>query len=184
MTERANQLHLTADRQISELLAFISTLDEAGSRRPCPGRERLGDGTVAACARHTADNYQRIADFLTTSDGMSTRHGASPHGGHRIPRFLRSGGHGPESHRQNGSDAASHDAPYTADKTHLVLVARQLSTTRESIGRIADLTDGQLDAIPPEGAFRFCDGHRTIEQVLASLLKHQAHQLDSLRAVV
>jgi hypothetical protein len=29
MTERGNELHPTADRQISELLGFISTLDEA-----------------------------------------------------------------------------------------------------------------------------------------------------------
>src|SRR5262249_60429534 len=95
MTERANQLRMTADRQIAELLGFILTLDEADSRRPCPGREKLGDGTVAACARHTADNYQRIADFLTTSDGMSATHAPSPHGGDPVPRFLASSGHGP-----------------------------------------------------------------------------------------
>jgi hypothetical protein len=184
MTERANQLHLTADRQISELLGFISTLDEAGSRRPCPGREKLGDGTVAACARHTADNYQRIADFLTTRDGMPTQREPSPHGGHRIPRFLRSRGHGPESHPANGSGDASHDGSYTADNTDLVLVAGQLSTTRERLGQIAEFNDSQLGAIPPDGAFRFCDGHRTLEQVLTSMLKHQAHQLDSLKAVV
>ena len=184
MTERANQLHLTADRQISELLGFISTLDEAGSRRPCPGREKLGDGTVAACARHTADNYQRIAAFLTTSDGMSGRHAPSQRGGHRISRFLRSLGHGPETHPENGSDAAPHDGPYTADNTDLVLVAGQLSTTRERLGQIAEFNDSQLGAIPPDGAFRFCDGHRTLEQVLTSLLKHQAHQLDSLKAAV
>ena len=184
MTERANQLHLTADRQIAELLGFISTLDEAGSRRPCPGREKLGDGTVAACARHTADNYQRIADFLTTSDGMSAGHEPSQHGGHRIPRFLRSRGHGPESHPENGSDDASHDGPYTADTTDLVLVTRQLTTTRERLGQIAQFTDSQLDAIPRDGAFRFCDGHRTLEHVLTSLLRHQAHQLDSLKAGV
>ena len=184
MTERANQLHLTADRQISELLGFISTLDQAGARRPCPGREKLGDGTVAASARHTADNYQRIATFLTTSDGMSARYEGSEHGGHLIPRFLRSRGHGPASHPENGSDHASHGGPYTAENTDLVLVARQLSTTRERIGQIAQFTDRQLDAIPPEGTFRFCDGQRTLEQVLASLLKHQAHQLDSLKTPV
>jgi hypothetical protein len=184
MSERATRLHLTADRQISELLGLISTLDEDSSRRPCPGREKLGDGTVAACARHAADNYQRIAAFLATSDRISAGHEPSQHGGHRMPRFLRSRGHGPESHAGDGSGAAFNDGPYTADNTDLGLLARQVSTTRERIGRIAELTDNQLAAIPPEGTFRFCDGYRTVEQVLASLLKHQAHQLDALKATV
>src|SRR6516164_2669297 len=68
MTERTSQLHATADEQIGELLDLISTIDEATARRPCPGREKLGDGTVAANARHTADNYQRIAAFLSETD--------------------------------------------------------------------------------------------------------------------
>jgi hypothetical protein len=54
-------------------------------------------------------------------------------------------------------------------------VVGQLSASRDTLGQIAELTDTQLDAIPPDGSFRFCDGHRTLEQVLASLLKHQAH---------
>lgn len=186
MTERANQLHLSADRQIGELLSLIWTLDEDSSRRPCPGREKLGDGTIAASARHTADNYQRIATFVTASDRMPTGHEPSQHGGHRQPRFLRSHGHRPASHAENGSYTAIHDGPgpYTVENTDLVLVARQLSTTRESIGQIAQFTDDQLDTVPPEGAFKFCDGQRTLEQVLASLLKHQAHQLDALKAAV
>jgi hypothetical protein len=182
MTERSNQLHLTADRQIAELLELISTLDDDSSRVPCPGREKLGDGTVAACVRHTADNYQRIAAFVTTSDQMSARHEPCQHGGHRRPRFLRSMGHGPASHSENGSDAASHDGPYTADNTDLAFVTAQLSTTRDILEQIAELSDSQLDAIPPEGTFRFCDGQRTLEQVLSSLLAHQAHQLDALKA--
>jgi hypothetical protein len=183
MTERANQLRLTADRQITDLLDMISTLDEDSSRMPCPGREKLGDGTVAACARHTADNYQRIAAFVTTSDRKSDE--PSEPGGHRRPRFARSLGHGPtRGHDENGSEPALHDGPYTADDTDLALVTRQLSTTRETLRKIAELTDSQLDAVPPEGAFRFCDGQRTLDHVLASLLKHQARQLDALKAVI
>jgi hypothetical protein len=101
MTERANQLHLTADRQIAELLGVIFTLDEDTSRLPCPGREKLGDGTVAACARHAADNYQRIAGFVITGAGMSDE--PIEHGGHRKPRFARSRGHGPQGSRRVGT---------------------------------------------------------------------------------
>ncbi len=141
-------------------------------RRPCPGREKLGDGTIGAAARHTADNYERIADFVQTSDRMST----AAHGGHRIPRFLRALGHGPQDHAPQDHDA---DQPngYTAENIDLDAVVAQLNASRAALGRIAELTDSQLDAIPPKDSFRFCDGQRTLEQVLASLLKHQAHQL-------
>jgi hypothetical protein len=61
-------------------------------------------------------------------------------------------------------------------------VAKQLSDSRDTLEKISELTDSRLDAIPPKDRFRFCDGQRTLEQVLASLLKHQSHQLDALKA--
>jgi hypothetical protein len=184
MTERANQLHLTADRQIAELLGLVLTFDEEGGRQPCAGREKLGDGTVAAWARHTADNYQLIAAFVTGSERMSAGREPSLHGRHRAPRFSRFRGHGAPSQAESGSGTVLHDGPYTADNTNLAIVATELATTRKTVGRIAELTDTQLDEIPPKGAFRFCDGRRNLEQVIASALKHQAHQLDSLKASV
>jgi len=184
MTERGKQLHATADAQVGELIGLISALDEAALRRPCPGREKLGDGTVGASARHTADNYQRIAGFVQTSDRMSGAHGPAQHGGHRIPRFLRAIGHGPSDHAEHDPAAGQHDGAYTADTIDVGAVVEQLSASRDTLGRIAELTDTQLDAIPPDGSFRFCDGHRTLEQVLAGLLKHQAHQIEALRSAV
>jgi hypothetical protein len=49
---------------------------------------------------------------------------------------------------------------------------------------MAELTDDQLDSVPPVGSFRFCDGQRTLEQVVASLLKHQGRQVDAMKAAV
>lgn len=184
MTERGKRLHATTDAQVDELIAFISALDEASLRLPCPGREKLGDGTVGASARHTADNYQRIAGFVQTSDRMSGEHGPAQHGGHRIPRFLRAIGHGPSDRAEHDAAAGPHDGGYTADTVDLGAVVEQLSSSRDGLGRIAELTDTQLDAIPPDGSFRFCDGHRTLEQVLAGLLKHQAHQIEALKAAL
>jgi hypothetical protein len=60
-------------------------------------------------------------------------------------------------------------------------VVEQLNASRETLARIAELTHSQLDAVPPKDSFRFCDGQRTLEQVLAGLFKHQAHQLEALR---
>jgi hypothetical protein len=184
MTERGTQLHATADAQVGELIALISGLDEAALRRPCPGREKLGDGTVGASARHTADNYQRIAGFVQTSDRMSGAHGPAQHGGHRIPRFLRAIGHGPADHAEHDPAAGQHDGAYTADTIDVGAVVEQLSASRDTLGQIAELTDTQLDAIPPDGSFRFCDGQRTLEQVIAGLLKHQAHQIEALKAAL
>ena len=149
MSDRAEQLHATADGQIAQLIALLESIDEETLRLPCPGREKLGDGTVGALASHTADNYQRIDGFVHASDRISAPH-----------------------------------QDYAANHTDAGALVAQLSATRDSFRRIADLTDGQLDAIPPKDSFRFCDGQRTLEQVVAGLLKHQSHQVDSLQTAV
>jgi len=181
MTERGQALHATADAQIAELIALISTIDHATLRLPCPGREKLGDGTVAASTRHTADNYERMANFVQTGDRMSGGHEPIKHGGHRIPRFLGALGHRPGDHLEHDRGAGQHDDEYTADNIDLTTVVTQLSASRDTLGRLAELTDSQLDAIPPKDSFRFCDGQRTLQQVLAGLLKHQSHQVDALK---
>jgi hypothetical protein len=179
MTERGQQLRAIVDGQIGELIELVSPLDESALRLPCPGREKLGDGTVAASAQHTADNYQRIAAFLETSDRMSSAHEPSQHNGHRIPRLLRALVHGPANHGEHGP-AGQHGSSCTVDNIQLDAMVEQLSASRVTFGRISDLTDSQLNAIPPKDSFRFCDGQRTLEQVLVSLLKHQRHQVDAL----
>ncbi|HSO98425.1 MAG TPA: hypothetical protein VLP43_05695 [Solirubrobacteraceae bacterium] len=63
-------------------------------------------------------------------------------------------------------------------------MVEQLAASRVAAGRIAELTESQLDQVPPKDSFRFCDGQRTFEQVLAGLLKHQAHQIEALQAAV
>ena len=95
MTNRARQLQSTADRQVGGLIALLSTVEPAALRSPCPGREKLGDGTIAASVKHTADNYQRIAEFVTTSDRSSASHAPTQAGRHRIPRFLQAIRHAP-----------------------------------------------------------------------------------------
>ncbi|MEO6856968.1 MAG: hypothetical protein ABI323_00035 [Solirubrobacteraceae bacterium] len=117
----------------------------------CPGREKLGDGTVAACVQFTADNYERIGAFVRAEHGHGT---------------------------------GSHPDLYTADDVDLRALLGQLSTTRSALGRIGELTDKQLDTIPPSGSFRFCDGQRTMEEVLAGLLKHQSHQVEAVKAAI
>ena len=184
MTERAKQLHATADAQIAELADAIKTLDEAAWRLPCAGREKLGDGTVGAFAQHTAQNYERIGTFVVTADRLSTGHRISRGGAHRIPRFVRALGHRAPEQSQHRPVNHGHDQPYTAESNTRADIVEQLSVARRELSRIAELSDRQLDGVPPKDSFRFCDGQRTLEQVLLGLLKHQDHQVQTIRAAL
>ena len=184
MSERAQQLQATSDGQIADLIGLISRLDEITLRRPCPGREKLGDGTVGACARHAADNYRQIATFVNASDQVSAPQDQAHPGARQAPRLLRALGQSRADRAAHDPGAGQHDDGYTADNVDLGTLVKQLSAARDTLGRIAELSDCRLDAIAPKGSFRFCDGQRTLEQVLASLLKHQGHQVDALKTAV
>jgi hypothetical protein len=153
MSLRAQQLHRTADGQIAELAERLSTAAERDLTRPCPGRARLGDGTVGAVAEHTTDNYHRIARFVST---------------------LRAGG----EQLQPGQ----HGEGYRASEIELDVLLARLAAARDALATIGQLSDEQMDSVPPAGEMRFADGERTLEQIVASLLKHQRHQVDALAA--
>ena len=155
MSPRAQQLHETADRQIAELAARLSAAGQPGLARPCAGRERLGDGTVGAVAAHTTDNYHRIGRFVSALGGAGEQHHAVQHG---------------------EEDRAS-------DVELDVLLVRLLSA-RDALATIAQLSNEQMDSVPPAGEMKFADGERTLEQIIASLLKHQRHQVDALAAAL
>ena len=163
MNERGTQLQETANGQISELIALISASGEAGLRLPCPGREKLGDGTVAACAMHTADNYHRIAGFLQGQRGV---------GRTRIAKLLHR--HRGDQHRDN----------YQADDIELPALLDRLSAGRAALSVLADLTEAQLDSVAPASETKFCDGQRALQQIVTNLLHHQSHQLEALRRAI
>jgi len=163
MNERGTQLKETANSPISELIDLISARGDGALRLPCPSREKLGDGTVAACAMHTADNYHRIAGFLQGQRG----------GGHtRIAKFLHR--HGEDKHQDN----------YRADNIDLPALLDRLSAGRAALSVLADLTEAQLDTVPPASEMKFCDGQRTLQQIVTNLLNHQSHQLEALRTAI
>ena len=184
MSERAEQLQTTAATQIGELIDLVSTADDATLHRPCPGREKLGDGTIGAISAHTADNYERIGTFVATSQRLANRHDSRQPDRHQIPGVLCELGHTPFGQNQHQADSHSHQAGYTAETVQPTEIARRLTAARQDLARIAQLTDQQLDAIPRKDTFRFCDGQRTLEQVLAALLKHQDRQVRTLKAAL
>jgi len=180
MSEHAAQLLETAEAQIDELIVLFSRHGEAALSLPCPGREKLGDGTVGALALHTAGNYLRIAGFLQATSQMP----AAQPGRHWIPRPLRARSHTPHRHAKGGHDDATHDGNYEAENVDLPNLLERLSSGRENLSLLGDMTDEQLDTPPPAGSFKFCDGQRTLEQVMSGLLNHQRRQIDAMEAAV
>jgi hypothetical protein len=169
MSRRGSQLLETANGQISGLIDLLSARGEGALSLPCPGREKMGDGTVAATASHTADNYQLIARFLQASSQMP-----DAHAGARQARRRAESGHA------GGPD----NSDYTAEKVDLRDLLERLSAGRDALSLLADMTDERLDNVPAAGSFRFCDGQRTLEQVVATLLNHQSHQTNAIKAAV
>jgi hypothetical protein len=184
LSERPAQLHATAERQIGELIDVLSAIDDAALREPCPGREKLGDGTVAAIAAHTAQSYQRIGTFLATSEDLPVPDSPEPNGRDRIAGFLRALVHKPSDHTEHGPGSDPHGDGYNPDRATAREIIQDLTTARARLAIIARLTDQQLDAVPPKDSFRYCDGKRTLAQVLGGLLKHQDHQVQTIKAAL
>ena len=180
MSERCSQLLETADAQIGELIGLLSRRGEAALSLSCPRRDKLGDGTVAALALHTADSYLRIAGFLQESSQIPMARRAP----HRIPRLFLARCHRPPRHVESDHNDGMHRRDYMAENVDLLGLLERLSAGRDALSLLAGLTDEQLDTVPSAGSFRFCDGQRTLEQVVTSLLKHQGHQIDALKAAV
>jgi hypothetical protein len=111
---------------------------------------------------------------------MANGHSGRQRGAHRATGILTRLGH-----TQGGQDqhhaAPDHQDGYTAKTADPTEIRQRLLIARSDLTRIARLTDHQLDTIPPKESFRFCDGQRTLEQVLAGLLNHQASQVQALR---
>jgi hypothetical protein len=184
MSERGLKLRETADEHISELIGLFSARGEVALSLPCPGREKLGDGTVGALALHTADSYLRIAGFLEATSRTPSAHGEASQGRHPIQRLLSARGDAPPGHSGNGHDEGTTDGDYAAETVDLDDLLDWLSAGRDALSLLAELTDERLDTVPPAGSFRFCDGQRTLEQVVASLLNHQRHQIDAIKAAL
>lgn len=121
-------------------------------RRSCPGRDKLGDGTIAAVVAHTANTYQQIAAFARGDSGAE----------------------------RNPAAANNHLGSKRTIPSHQLL--EELSAAQRALAALAHLTDQELDTVPPAGSARFCDDNRTREQVLTAMLKHQGHQIKAIKA--
>lgn len=98
-------------------------------------------------------------------------------GYHFIVRFLRSVGYIPGA----PADGSIHGRGPEPTQPEL---RKRLAAARHEVGIIADLTDEQLDSVPPAKSSRFSDGRRTLEQVIEEAIAHQAEHLSDLRSAM
>jgi hypothetical protein len=157
MSERGARLMAKADRQLSEMVEFFGTLDEADLCKPCHDDTGHGPGgTVGAVAAHMAEGY------------------------HLLGRFLQATGYVPGSLAMGNNHGHDHGHAPEA----LPDMRDRLTGGKAPIGLLADLTDEQLDSVPPPRSSRFSDGHRTLEQVIDAAIAHQAAHLMTLKGAV
>lgn len=164
MNERGTELMTKASRQLDEMAEFFGTLDEAELRKPCPD-EGAGDGpgdTVGAVAAHMAEGY------------------------HHLGRFLQATGYAPGSPTTGNSHGQSrrHGLDRAQAPEAVSDVLDRLTRGKAPIGLLADLTDEQLDSVPPAGSSRFSDGRRTLQGVIDAVIAHQAAHLVTLKRAV
>jgi len=160
MSERGIWLVERADRQLSEMIEFFGTLDEGDLPKPCldeSAEDRPGD-TVAAVAAHTAEGY------------------------HHLGRFLQATGYAPGLPATGNNHG--HDHGHAPTPESLPDMRDRLAEGKAPIGLLADLTDEQLDSLPPVGSSRFSDGRRTLDQVIDAVIAHQAEHLLTLKRAV
>jgi hypothetical protein len=161
MSARGTDLMTKASRQLDEIAEFLGTLNEADLSRPCPD-ESTGDAvahpggdTVGATAAHMADGYDHLG------------------------RLLQAAGHGPGSPTTTGHHRHDHARVPEA----LPDLRARLVGGKARIAPLADLTDEQLDSVPPAAGL-FSDGRRTLEQVIEAVIAHQAAHLETLKRAV
>lgn len=63
-------------------------------------------------------------------------------------------------------------------------VRDRLTGGKAPISLLADLTDEQLDTVPPAGSSPFSDGSRTLNRVIDAVIAHQAAHLSTLKRSV
>lgn len=77
-------------------------------------------------------------------------------------------------------EVGGHPAP---DRDRAALLER-LSKARHALGVLAELSEDQLDRVPPASDMRCVDGRRLLEEIVAALLRHQQHQVDAIGATL
>ena len=160
MSERAEGLMQKVIRQIDDIAEVFATLSEADLAKPRPPGEESGKSDHVAKGRTLGDAASHIAE-----------------GYHFIVRFLESAGYVPGG-PAGGSIHGRGPAPSLPE------LRKRVGEAKAEVSVIADLTDEQLDSVPPPKSSRFSDGRRSLERVIEEAIAHQAEHLNDLKRTV
>lgn len=160
MSRRGAELTEKVVRQIDDIADFFVTLSQADLAKPRPPGEASRKSGHVAGGRTLGDAAAHIAE-----------------GYHFILRFLRSAGY-VSGAPVGGSIHGRGPAPIPSE------LRKRLAEAKTEVGIIADLTDEQLDSVPPPKSSRFSDGRRTLEQLIEKCIGHQAQHLIDLKGAV
>jgi hypothetical protein len=106
------------------------------------------------------------AKFADGTIGAVAWHTAENYG--RIANFL------------NDQPDGGHADPQSGQAVTRSALLDLLSNSRDSLRVLGSLSEERLRAVPPAGSMRFCDGERTLQEVITALLSHQAHNVEAL----
>jgi hypothetical protein len=165
MSARGIDLMTKASRQLDEIAEFLGTLEETDLGKPCAD-ESAGETVGAAGAHGGGDTVGETAAHM--ADGYD-----------QLGRLLQTTGYVPGS--PTTGDNHKHDHARTPEALPDLLA--RLVGGKARIALLADLTDEQLDSVPPAVGM-FSDGRRTLEQVLEAVIAHQAAHLATLKRAV
>jgi hypothetical protein len=148
------------------MIESFATLNEVDLYNTYPdesAEDSVGD-TVGAVAAHMTQGYHFLGKFLQANGYVP----GSPATGNRKGRGHR---YRP-GHRRTLPPAA------------LPGVVDRLTARKAPIDLLVDLTDEQLDSVPPAGSSQFSDGSRTLEQVIDKVIAYQAARLVTLKRAI
>jgi len=160
MSARGEALMNKVTRQIEDIAQVFATLSDSDLSRPRSTGEDSDRTRHAAKGNSVGDAAAHIAE-----------------GYHFIARFLRSAGY------VSGAPAGG-SIHGRAPAPDLPALRKRLDQAKTEVGVIADLTDEQLESVPPARSSRFSNGRRSLEQVIEEAITHQAQHLADLKAAV
>jgi hypothetical protein len=199
MSKRVDDLLVRADQLNSETIEFISNLTDPDLATPCEDPECPTVGDVVV---HLAEGSQQLIGWAAgalqgqsggakVAPGPGNGHSHGPGGPEAAHTHGPAGHtHGPEAGHTHGPAGHTHgpEAGHThgpeavhIHKDDAIQVMKR--GWMMSAGMLKNLTDEQLDAVPPI-AQGISDGSTPLLQIITSMMDHQEQHLNYMKSAL
>ena len=177
MSDRGAELMMQALDQVDEAAQTLEESTDSQLRKPyAENAEGHFATSVGGAAVHFAQGYGKLGKFLHEGGYLDVADRFAPGAG--------AGGGGGHGHGHGGGHGHGHGhGPGAHGDVTVPEVLKSLEKAREIIALLEELSDAQLDSIPPLLG-EWSDGERTLYSVLETIITHQAGHLGSLKAAL